>query len=182
MKSNARVIYIEKKSPFNVEAVQLLHDLRTNLNIKTLHNARILNKYIIANVDDKTYRSSLNTIFSEPPVDLLFLKQFPKKPHENAFGVAFLPGQFDQRSDSAEQCLKLINPKTNAIVKTATIYVLEGKLPHDIINKIKKYLINPTDSHEININSRDYLIKYTLPKPIEHINGFTKWSKLQLEK
>jgi phosphoribosylformylglycinamidine synthase len=174
MNSSVRVIYVEKSKPFNVEATQLLHDLQLNLSINNLINVRILNKYIVANIDDKTHRSSLNTIFSEPPVDLLFLEQFPKEPSENAFGVAFLPGQFDQRSDSAEQCLKLINPKTTAIVKTATIYVLDGKLTEDIINKIKKYLINPTDSHEVNVNSREYLIAHKLPQAIEHINGFNK--------
>jgi phosphoribosylformylglycinamidine synthase len=172
MTNKTYTIYVEKKHPFNVEAAQLLHDLQVNLNIKSLNNIRILNKYTITNITDQTFKGSLSKIFSEPPVDLLFLEQFPKNDTENAFGVTFLPGQFDQRSDSAEQCLKLIDYQTKAKVKTATVYVVDGRLTHTEVSKIKKYLINPTDSCEINVNSHDHDTKLLTPQPIKTVSGF----------
>jgi phosphoribosylformylglycinamidine synthase len=169
-----KVLYIEKRKPFDVEAIQLLEDFRSNLKISNLIGVRLLNKYIIADIDNNVYQQSLFTIFSEPPTDNLYQEKFPIKANEIAFGVEYLPGQFDQRSDSAEQCLKLIDPKSKAIVKTAAIIILEGKLSIEQINKIKKYFINPTDSQEVDVRSREYKVKIALPNKIESVHGFIK--------
>jgi phosphoribosylformylglycinamidine synthase len=177
-----RLLFVEKKIPFNIEAQHLLHEMRTNLNIKTINNVRILIKYLVKDVDDKTFASSLNTIFSEPPVDNLYLKKFPKKPQTNAFGVAFLPGQFDQRADSTEQCLRLINPKLQPKVNTAIVYILEGKISINDLQRIKKYLINAVDSHEINIYANELVEPKTKTAPIAIIKNFRKWNNNQLNK
>jgi phosphoribosylformylglycinamidine synthase len=166
------LVFVEKKEPFNVEANHLLHELRTNLGIKDLINIRTLIKYVVKNVDHKTFTASLNTIFSEPPVDNLYLEQFPKKPQENAFGVMFLSGQFDQRADSAEQCLKLINPKLNPSVSTAVIYVLDGKISNETLNQIKKYLINPVDSQETEIYAHAFPSYKDKVESIKYVKGF----------
>jgi phosphoribosylformylglycinamidine synthase len=148
---STRLIYVEKQKPFNVAAQNLLHELQTNLHIKGIKNIRILIKYVITGIDDQTFAASLQTIFSEPPVDAIFLEKFNLAPHTNAFAVAFLPEQFDQRADSAEQCLKLINPSSRPQVNTAHVYILEGKLSNEEINEVKRYLINPVDSHEVSV-------------------------------
>jgi phosphoribosylformylglycinamidine synthase len=172
IESNTQLVFAEKKPPFNIEALQLLHELRVNLNVKSLRHVRILIKYLVNNVDHKTFTSSLNTIFSEPQVDYLYLKKFPKNPQANVFGVAFLPGQFDQRADSAEQCLKLINPRSNPIVNTAIIYVLEGNLSDEDLKKIKKYLINKIDSHEVSVYTSELVKPQVKSTLIEIIHGF----------
>jgi phosphoribosylformylglycinamidine synthase len=149
MNKTNNVVLVEKKHHFNVEAAHLCEDFKKNLNINAIQNVRLINKYIVTDIDEKTFRDSLSTIFGEPVVDQIYLDKFKLKPSETAFGVELLPGQFNQRSDSAEQCIKLINPKSNAKVQSATIYVIEGNINSEQLTKIKKYCINPVDSHEV---------------------------------
>jgi phosphoribosylformylglycinamidine synthase len=167
-----KVVYVEKRKPFNIEAKQLLDDFKTNLKIDKLTNVRLLNKYIIVDIDNDTYQKSLYSIFSEPPTDNLYEEKFETDKNETSFGVTYLPGQFDQRADSAEQCLKLINPDSKATVKTTTIIILEGNLSESQFENIKKYYINPTDSQEVDPNSQEYDVKITLPKNIEIVDNF----------
>jgi phosphoribosylformylglycinamidine synthase len=172
LNSPTHLVFVEKKHPFNIEAQHLLHEFRSTLHIKQITGVRILIRYAIKQVDHKTFTSSLNTIFSEPPVDHLYLNKFPNKRDTNAFAVALLPGQFDQRADSTEQCLMLINPQSQPIVHVATVYVLEGKVtPEDLI-RIKRYLINVVDSCEVPIYTNDSTIPPVHVAPVEVITNF----------
>jgi phosphoribosylformylglycinamidine synthase len=168
------LIFVEKKPPFNVEATHLLNELRHNLSIKNLTNVQILNKYLIKGVDQKTFLDSLDTVFSEPPVDILHLEKFPKKPLTNTFGIAFLPGQFDQRADSVIQCLKLLNPKLEPLVNTAKVYVLSGRITKKDLNNIKQYLINTVDSQEVGVDMQELFIPQVHASSIETITDFCR--------
>jgi phosphoribosylformylglycinamidine synthase len=177
-----KVVYVEKRKPFNVEARQLFDDFKINLKIDKLTNVRLLNKYIIADIDNNTYQKSLYSIFSEPPTDNLYEEKFEVDKNETPFGVTYLPGQFDQRADSAEQCLKLINPNSKATVKTVTIIILEGSLSQTQLESIKKYYINPIDSQEVDPYSQEHNVKIALPKNVETINYFIDWTQDQISK
>jgi phosphoribosylformylglycinamidine synthase len=182
MTNSVRLIFIEKKDAYSIEAQHLLHNIHTNLNIKELRRVRILIKYLVTGVDDQTFTGSLDTIFSEPPVDTLFHEEFSKNPTDRVFGVAFLPGQFDQRGDSAEQCLKLINPNLNPKVLTAVVYVLEGKLSSKAVTQIKKYLINNVDSHEVNVYDKHINLTNPQVDTIPTIAHFRALSHVEIKK
>lgn len=172
---NIRIILTQKKKGFDVESNQLLQDLRSNLKIKNLTDIRILNKYIVNGIDDKTYQKSLTTVFSETPIDIVYENTFKLLKDEIAFSVEFIPGQYDQRADSAQQCLMTINPKNNPKVRCAKIIILKGKVTSSDLLKIKKYYINTVESHEIPIdfNRIDTLLKK--PRPIEILKKFIEW-------
>ena len=121
-------VYVEKKPPFAVKAKELSDELTNYLGIKTATKVRVCIRYDIENLSDETYEKSKATIFSEAPVDDLYEGELPCEPDDIVFSVEYLPGQFDQRADSAEQCVKLLNEKENPIIRSATTYVISGKL------------------------------------------------------
>lgn len=143
-----RRLYVEKKPEYAVRAKKLQADIQNYLNNKNIEKVRVLIRYDIENVSETTYRESLGTIFSEPPVDAYYEEVFPHHSSDVIFSVEYLPGQFDQRADSAMQCIQLLNEKENPSIRTATTYVLSGKLSDKEVEDIKNFCINPVDSRE----------------------------------
>ncbi|PKM93425.1 MAG: phosphoribosylformylglycinamidine synthase [Firmicutes bacterium HGW-Firmicutes-1] len=166
-------VFVEKKKGCRVEAKHLLEDLQHNLAITQLINVRILNRYDVDNISEEAYQQAKYTIFSEKTVDILYEEKFELGKDEVVFGIEYLPGQYDQRADSCEQCIKLLNAKEAPIVRTAKIIVLKGKLNNQQIDKIKKYCINPVDSRETHLNKPITLeLSYISPEDVEILEGF----------
>ncbi|MCR5625571.1 MAG: phosphoribosylformylglycinamidine synthase, partial [Lachnospiraceae bacterium] len=141
-----RRLYVEKKDDFQVKAKKLKSEITRYLGINSITNVRVLIRYDVQNVSDDTYKKALSTVFSEPPVDVYFEGTFPYETSDYVFSVEYLPGQFDQRADSAEQCIKLLNEKEEPIIRSAVTYVLTGSITSEEFDKIKSYCINPVDS------------------------------------
>ena len=152
--SNIRIVFVEKKKGFNVEAQSLLKDFKVNLGMDNLEDVRLVNKYIISDISEEYYKRALHTIFSESTVDVVYEAELPIKEGDVAFGVEFLPGQYDQRADSASECLALLTAEDKIEIKSAKIVILNGKLSADDIEKIKHYYINPVDSREVAIDNK----------------------------
>ena len=170
---NVKRVFVEKKKGYDTEARGILEDLLHNLNIKNLKGLRLLNRYDVEGMEEADFKKTLRTIFSEPPVDRLFLEDFEKKPEDIVFGVEYLPGQYDQRSDSASQCIALLTLKERPEVHTAKIFVLSGKLTEQDIEKIKNYLINPVDSQEAALDKPLNLqLNLSEPEDIPAMEGF----------
>ena len=122
--SKVRRVYSEKMPAFAVKAKELSDEISNYLNINTVKNVRVLIRYDIENISDEVYKDALVTVFSEPPVDYVYEEDFGKKAGEKVFAVEFLPGQFDQRADSAVQCVKLLKEDEEPVIRTATVYCL----------------------------------------------------------
>ena len=147
--SNVRRVYVEKKEGFGVQAADLKHEVRSYLGIKDVAGVRVLIRYDVENISDETFEKACNGIFSEPPVDTLYQEEFPVSPESRVFSVEFLPGQFDQRADSAVQCIQFIKEDEQPVIKTAITYVIEGKdgaISEEEFEAIKAHCINPVDS------------------------------------
>ncbi|MDO5294598.1 MAG: phosphoribosylformylglycinamidine synthase [bacterium] len=171
--SNVKRIYVEKKAPYAVHAKELKNEIRSYLGIKTLDSVRVLIRYDIENVSEATYEKALGTVFSEPPVDVLYEETFEQGKEEHVFSVEFLPGQFDQRADSAEQCVKLLNETEAPVIKTATTYVFTGSITEEEFDRIKAYCINPVDSRETDEAKPETLVtKFEEPKDVLIFDGF----------
>ena len=178
-----RRIYTEKKSGFRVEADQLYQDIRENLRIRSLEKLRILNRYDIEGISEALYRRCLPVIFFEPPVDNIIEEELTAGAGDYVFAVQYLPGQYDQRADSAVQCIQImalkdkeeneIDAKPAIQVETAKVYVLTGSLEQDELERIKKYCINPVESREASLEKPAKLgLTTTAPKPVAVLNGF----------
>ncbi len=148
MNERVKRIYVEKRQPYAVRAKELQEELRSYLDMKQLGQVRVLIRYDAENISADTYGRALGTVFSEPPVDILYEETFPHHAEDRIFTVEYLPGQFDQRADSAEQCVKLLNENEEPIIRSATTYVLTGSISDEEFEKIKAYCINPVDSRE----------------------------------
>ena len=170
--SNVRIVFVEKKQGFNVEAQSLLKDFKENLGIANLEDVRLINKYIIPEINEEYYKKSLHTIFSELTVDKVYESDLPISEGEIAFGVEYLPGQYDQRADSASECLSLLTAEDKIEIKSAKIIILKGNLSKGDVEKIKEYYINPVDSREVDIKSTDLSQAPTIPKDVQILNGF----------
>ena len=145
-----RRIYVEKKSDFAIRAKELLSELRNYCGLKDLLDVRVLVRYDIENISDNDYKRSINTIFCEPPLDNCYEGSFPHKDGDFFFTVEYLPGQFDQRADSAIQCVKLLGSEDDIDIRSATTYVFFGNFSSENKEKIKNYCINPVDSRIAN--------------------------------
>ena len=143
-----RRVYSEKKKEYAVRAGELQNEIKEYLNIRSVSSVRVLIRYDVENLSDATFERALGTVFSEPPVDCVYEETFPLAANEKVFSVEFLPGQFDQRADSAEQCVKLLNESEEPVIRSATTYVIAGEVTDSEIEEIKKYCINPVDSRE----------------------------------
>lgn len=141
-------VFVEKKKGFDVEASQLLRDMRENLSINSLGGVRIINRYDISGIDEDIYERAKKTILSEPPVDNVYDDNFEKGHHDRFFAVEYLPGQYDQRADSTAQCIEILSQKERPLVRAARVYVLNGVVSDDEYERIKSYCINPVDSRE----------------------------------
>ncbi len=146
--NGVRRVYVEKKPEFAVQAKELNQEIKSYLGIRTVENVRVLNRYDVENLSDETFERACNGIFAEPPVDTLYLEEFPAAEGSSVFSVEYLPGQFDQRADSAVQCVQFIKEDEQPVIKTATTYVIEGKITAEELAAIKDHCINPVDSRE----------------------------------
>ena len=165
-------IFVEKKEGFNVESKSLLEDFKTNLRVESLENVRVVNKYILGKVNEEDYKKSLYSVFSEKTVDNLYEEKIPMDNEEIAFVVEYLPGQYDQRADSASECYALLTAGERIEVKTAKVIILKGNLKEEEVQKIKHYYINPVDSREVDVYSKELLSGLEDPADVEIINGF----------
>ena len=179
--SNVKRIYVEKKTDYAVKAKELLEEVKSYLGID-VKDARVLVRYDIENLSDETYKKALGTVFSEPPIDILYEEEISVSEDEIVFSVEYLPGQFDQRADSAEQCVKLLNEKEEPVIKTATTYVLKGNLIQDDIERIKAYCINPVDSRQAKEEKPDTLVSdFKEPEDVLIFDGFKDMSEAKLK-
>ncbi|QNM06466.1 phosphoribosylformylglycinamidine synthase [Qiania dongpingensis] len=179
---SVRRIYVEKKKPFAVQAKELKEEIGSYLGIRTVKDVRILIRYDVENLSEDTYAKSKGTIFSEPPVDILYEGDFEKKPGDTVFSVEYLPGQFDQRADSAEQCVKLLNENEEPVIKSATTYVIEGALSEEEKEAIKEHCINPVDSREASDVLPETLItKFNEPADVTILGGFREMGEAEFK-
>lgn len=173
-----RRIYVEKKKAYAVRAVELFENIKTYLGISDIAGVRVLVRYDIENLDDKTFSEARGTIFSEPPLDELYEETFPKEAGDTVFSAEYLPGQFDQRADSAVQCVQLIDKDASPVIRTATTYVLSGKLSEHEIEAVKHFCINPVDSRECAEEKPETLTQnYPAPDDVKTVEGFTAMSE-----
>lgn len=175
-------IYVEKKPEFAVRAGELKSEVRKYLGVKGLESVRVLIRYDIENVADETYNKALGTVFSEPPVDTLYEETFPKNDSDRVFSVEYLPGQFDQRADSAMQCVKLLNEDEDPVINSATTYVLTGTISDEEFNKIKEHCINPVDSRQTDENKPQTLVSvFDEPEDVKIFDGFKDMPENELK-
>ena len=166
-------IYVEKKAPYAIKAKELKEELKSYLGLQSLKDVRVLIRYDIENVSEATYTKALGTVFSEPPIDMLYEEAFPNKENGFVFSVEYLPGQFDQRADSAEQCVKLLNETEEPVIRTATTYVLTGALSASDLERVKNYCINPVDSRETGEEKPETLVAtFDVPEDVAVFDGF----------
>ena len=174
-------IYVEKKPQFAVDGGAVLADLNVALGIKTVENVRIINRYDCEKLPKENFEAAVPTVFSEPPVDEVYYDLPKPAADERMFAVEFLPGQFDQRADSAAQCIQMLCPGERPVVKYAKIYVLKGKISDDEFARIKHYLINAVESRECGFDKYDTLeVKYTIPTSVETLTGFISKTDAEL--
>ena len=174
-------IYVEKKPQFAVDGGAVLADLNVALGITSVENVRVINRYDCEKLPEENFRAAIPTVFSEPPVDEVFYDLPETAADERMFAVEFLPGQFDQRADSAAQCIQMLCPGERPVVKYAKIYVLKGKITDDEFARIKHYLINAVESRECGFDKYDTLeVKYTIPTTVETLTGFISKTDAEL--
>ena len=179
--SNVRRVYVEKKPDFAVKAKELKHEIKHYLGIETVSAVRVLIRYDVENISEETYQKALLTVFSEPPVDDIYEEDFAYG-NAKVFTVEFLPGQFDQRADSAEQCVKLLNENEEPIIRSAITYVIEGDITEEQFAAIQKHCINPVDSRAIGMEKLDTLVqKFDEPADVIIFDGFTAMAEDKLK-
>ena len=172
-------VYVEKRNGLTLEADALAGDLREFLGIKNLRGVRVLNRYDVEGIDEELFRTAVRTVFSEPQLDVTYDELTAEG---TVFAVEFLPGQFDQRADSAAQCIQIISQGERPTVRTAKIYVLRGKLSKEDVEKVKRYVINPVEAREAGLEKPDTLkTDYTIPTAVETLEGFTTLSHEAIE-
>ena len=180
--SNVKRVYVEKKPEFAVAAKGLRHEIRHYLGLQDVTNVRVLIRYDAENISEETFEKACNGVFAEPPVDFLYKEEFPKNETDKCFSVEFLPGQFDQRADSAEQCVKLLNENEEPIIRSATTYVIKGDITEDELEAIKKYCINPVDSRETGMDKPDTLVQnFDEPADVAVFDGFIDMAEAHLK-
>ena len=176
-------IYVEKKEPYAVRAGELKQEIKKYLDIKTLEEVRVLVRYDVEALSEDVYKKALVTVFSEPPVDNVYEGSFEKNEKDRVFSVEYLPGQFDQRADAAEQCVKLLNEKEEPIIRSATTYVLSGDISEEDFERIKAYCINPVDSRETDETVPETLVqKFDEPADVKIFDGFKDMPEAELKK
>ncbi len=173
-------IFVEKKAPFDVEAQHLLSEIRSILQIKSLQQLRLLNRYDVEGIDGSLFEQCKNIVFSEPQVDVTYTDL----PIEDCmvFAVEYLPGQFDQRADSCAQCIQIVSQGERPTVQTARVFLLYGALSSDDLAAIKRYVINPVDSREASLATASTLKQeYEIPTTVKTLSGFTALTREQLD-
>ena len=165
-------IYVEKKPEFAVEAQSVLNDVQTALRL-SISGIRILNRYDADNLSQEDFEAAVNTVFSEPAVDVTYTELPKLSGSERVFAVEYLPGQFDQRADSCEQCIQILRQGERCRVKNARVYIISGNITDAEFDKLKSYLINPVESREASLETFKTLdTKYDIPTTVEELEGF----------
>ena len=171
--SSVRRVYVEKKPAFAVQAKDLRHELRRYLGVSGLTGVRVLIRYDVENISDDVFEKACKTVFAEPPVDTLYKETFDMAENAKVFSVEFLPGQFDQRADSAVQCVKFLNEEEDPVIRSATTYVIEGDVSEEEFEAIKHHCINPVDSRETGMVKPETLVtKFEEPADVVILEGF----------
>lgn len=171
--SNVKRVYVEKKAEFGVTAKELRHEVRHYLGISGVTGIRVLIRYDAENISEETFERACKGVFAEPPVDILYKEKFPMDSGNRAFSVEFLPGQFDQRADSAEQCIRFIKEDEKPVIRTAVTYVVEGEISDEEYQMIKNHCINPVDSREASEDKPETLVTvFEEPEDVRILDGF----------
>lgn len=171
--SNVKRVYVEKKAVFGVTAKELRHEVRHYLGISGVTGIRVLIRYDAENISEETFERACKGVFAEPPVDILYKEKFPMDPGNRTFSVEFLPGQFDQRADSAEQCIRFIKEDEKPVIRTAVTYVVEGEISDEEYQMIKNHCINPVDSREASEDKPETLVTvFEEPEDVRILDGF----------
>ena len=179
--SKVRRIYVEKRPAYAVRANELEKEFKDYLGLKGIH-VRELVRYDIENLSEDVFRGALVTVFSEPPVDIVYEEEFPKEDGDFVFSMEYLPGQFDQRADSAEQCVKLLSDEAEPIIRSGVTYVISGELPEGAREEIEKYVVNPVDSRITDETKPDTLVmEFPEPEDVKIFDGFTSMSEEELK-
>ena len=180
---NVRRIYVEKKAPFAVKAHELQEELKNYLGINDVEAVRVFIRYDVENISDEVFAKACKTVFSEPPVDDLYEETIEIPANSRVFSVEYLPGQFDQRADSAVQCVKFLDENEEPVIRTAVTYLIIGQVSDEEFDKIKAYCINPVDSRETDMVKPDTLITvYDDPADVSIFDGFTAMEEAELRK
>lgn len=165
-------IFTEKKKELAAEARALLSDINSLLQIKSVTDVRVINRYDAQNITEELFDYSVGTVFSEPQLDITYSEL--EDDSAACFAVEYLPGQFDQRADSAAQCIQLISQGDRPLIRTAKVYMLYGSVAPAELEAIKKYVINPVEAREASLEKPDTLeIKYDIPSGVATLDGFT---------
>ncbi len=179
---NVRRIYVEKKAPFAVKAAELKGDLKNYLNLKTIEDVRMFIRYDVEHISDAIFEKACRTVFSEPPVDDLYMEEISVPANGRVFSVEYLPGQFDQRADSAVQCVKFLSETEEPIIRTAATYMIMGELTDEEFDRIKAYCINPVDSRETGMIKPETLeTVYDDPADVRIFDGFKELPEEELK-
>ena len=171
--SDVRRVFVEKKPEFAVAAKELRHEIRHYLGIQDVTGVRVLIRYDVENISEETFEKACGGVFAEPPVDILYKEEFPVNEGDRSFSVEYLPGQFDQRADSAEQCIRFIKEDEAPVIRTATTYVIEGGISDGKLSAIRNHCINPVDSREAQAEKPETLVTvFDEPEDIKVFAGF----------
>jgi len=180
--SQVRRIYVEKKKDFAVKAKELKDEIAGFLGITGVTGVRVLIRYDVENISDEVFNKAVHTIFSEPPVDDVYLEDFKRESTDKVFGVEFLPGQFDQRADSAVQCVKFLKEDEEPVIRTAVTYVISGDITDNELERIKAHCINPVDSRETGLLKPETLISvFDEPADVKIFDGFKDMAEDELK-
>ena len=180
---NVKRVYVEKKAPFAVKAKELQEEIGNYLGIKSVTGVRIFIRYDVENLSDTVFEQALSCVFSEPPVDDYYLETIEVPDGNKVFSVEFLPGQFDQRADSAVQCIRFLKEDEEPVIRTAVTYMIAGEITDQEFARIRSYCINPVDSREVSMEKPDTLItQYEEPADVAVFDGFTGMGEEELRK
>jgi phosphoribosylformylglycinamidine synthase len=181
--SGVKRVFVEKKTGLDIAARSLFEDLRDNLGIKGLERVRVVNRYDIEGISDKEYAAARDIVFAEPPVDNVYDEKLPVSSDELIFAVEYLPGQYDQRADSAAQCIQIITQGSCPVAATARLIILKGNVSSDDFDAVKKYCINPVDSREATLEKPATLeMRLEDPPDVPVIKGLCRMSREELER
>ena len=180
---SVRRVFVEKKPDYAVAAKELRHEIRRYLGIMDVTGVRVLIRYDVENISDDTFEKACSGVFAEPPVDVLYREEYPASEEDRSFSVEFLPGQFDQRADSAEQCIRFIKEDESPVIRTATTYVIEGNISDEEFEAIRNHCINPVDSREAAEGKPETLVTtFDEPADILVFDGFKEMPEDELKK
>ena len=180
--SNVRRVYVEKKPAYAVQAKELKHEISSYLGIKSATNVRVLIRYDVENISDEVFEKACRTVFAEPPVDDLYLEKFEAAEGAKIFSVEYLPGQFDQRADSAVQCVQFLDGDSQPIIRSATTYVIEGNVTDEEFDAVKHHCINPVDSRETGLEKPETLVTvFPEPEDVKIFDGFKDMPEAELK-